>query len=387
MATFTFNSVTRVVFGAGTFKQAGTLAAEFGHRALIVSNADRSGERGLMKQLIELLRAAHVTPTVCGLAGEPTVADTDRCVEAARNAGCDVVIGIGGGSAVDCAKAVACLLSNGGGALDYMEVVGKGQPIKKCAAAWIAIPTTAGTGAEVTRNAVIGSPEHRFKASLRSEGLLARVALVDPELHIGVRPDITARTGMDALTQCIEAYTSKNANPLSDPIAREGIRRAARSLQRAYANGEDLAAREDMALAALFSGIALTNAGLGAVHGFAAPMGARFPIPHGTVCAILLPHCTRANVALARILDGKEDLLARYAEIACFFEPGAEPERLAELLAELNDELEIPSLAEFGVTEADIPDLVTAAQKANSMKTNPVTLVAETLEGILRAAL
>jgi len=394
MQTFTFNAVTRIVFGNGSFSQLGEIVAEFGTRALIVSNADRSGKRGLSARLQETLGAEKVSRTVCGLDGEPTVADVDRCLAAARSAGCDVVIGLGGGSAIDCAKAVAGLLTNGGGALDYMEVVGKGQKITKLAAPWIAIPTTAGTGAEVTRNAVIGAPEHQFKASLRSEHLLARVALVDPELQLHVSPEITARSGMDALTQCIEAYTSKNANPLTDPLARDGIERAVFALPRAYENGSDLLARSSMALSALLSGVALTNAGLGAVHGFAAPMGARYPVPHGTVCAILLPYVTQANIEALQKIDREHPVLLRYAQVSSFFALGQPPgdleQSLDELIEDLHDlgrRLSIPRLRDYGVKDDHIADVVAAAQKANSMKTNPVALSAEELTDVLRAAL
>jgi alcohol dehydrogenase class IV len=394
MQTFTFNAVTRIVFGAGTFAQIGEIAAEFGTRALVISNADRSGKRGLSARLQELLSTKNVALTACGLDGEPTVADVDRCLAAARSAGCDVVIGIGGGSAIDCAKAVAGLLTNGGGALDYMEVVGKGQKIARPAAPWIAIPTTAGTGAEVTRNAVIGAPEHQFKASLRSEHLLARVALVDPELQLQVSPEVTARSGMDALTQCIEAYTSKNANPLTDPLAREGIERAIIALPQAYEQGSNVEARSSMALSALLSGVALTNAGLGAVHGFAAPMGARYPVPHGTVCAILLPYCTQANIEALQKIDREHPALLRYAQVGACFTFGQPPgdldqslEELVDDLHELGRRLNIPRLRDYGVKDDHIADVVAAAQKANSMKTNPVALSAEELTDVLRAAL
>jgi alcohol dehydrogenase class IV len=230
---------------------------------------------------------------------------------------------------------------------------------------------------------VIGAPEHRFKASLRSEHLLARVALVDPELHVKVSPEVTARTCMDALTQCIEAYTSKNANPITDALALRGIELASRSLVNAFKAGANLDAREDMALAALLSGITLTNAGLGAVHGFAAPMGARFPIPHGTVCAILLLHCTRANVEGLKKRDPQHPVLKKYADVARLM---GEVD-LDAALSGLSRELRIPTLSQFEFREEHIAETVAVAKKANSMKSNPVELSDAELAGILRAAL
>src|SRR5690242_13186458 len=291
MSGFELSSVGRIFFGRGQVRRLGEIARSMGSAALVVHN-------GPVPAAVEAaLSGTGMRTVLVRQHGEPKVEDVDRGLAAARENGCDLVIGVGGGSAIDAAKAVAGLLTNGGAALDYMEVIGKGQKITRPAAPWVAVPTTAGTGAEATRNAVIGSPEKRFKASIRSEHLLPRVALVDPELGVGVPPDVTARSGMDALCQCVEAYTSIGANAMTDPMALHGVALAGRSLRRAFENGQDLDAREDMALAALLSGIALTNAGLGAVHGFAAPLGANFPAPHGTVCAALLPHVIAANVA------------------------------------------------------------------------------------------
>jgi alcohol dehydrogenase class IV len=387
MQTFTFNSVTRIVFGRGTFSQIGATVAEFGSAVLVVSNADNSGKLGLNDKLNALLKEKSVVATHFPISGEPTLTDIDRGLDAARSGKCSVVLGLGGGSAIDAAKAIAALLANGGSALDYMEVIGKGQKITKPSVPFISVPTTAGTGAEVTRNAVIGAPEKQFKASLRSEYLLARVALIDPELQLNVRPEITARTGMDALTQLIEAYTSPNANPMTDALALQGIDYAGRSLLKAYRNGSDIEAREGMALAALLSGVTLTNAGLGAVHGFAAPMGARYPAPHGTICAALLPHVTRANIAALRDSNPQHPALDRYARVAETLGCGRDPDKLVAYLMNFVTELKIPRLAEFGLKSADFPEVIAAARKANSMKTNPVTLNDAAMNEILAAAL
>ena len=294
---FDFNIVPQILFGRGQIRRLPQVVAQWGEAVLVIQ-PDHPGQEAMAGRLRELLAGCRVAFHLQG--GEPTVVDVDAALGAARGHGAQVIVGLGGGSAIDCAKAVAALLTNGGQALDYMEVVGKGQKITKPAAPWVAIPTTAGTGAEATRNAVIGAPEKKFKASIRSDLMLARVALVDPELGVGVPPEVTASSGMDALCQVIESYTSTGANLMTDALALQGIALASRSLKRAYEDGRDIDAREDMALAALLSGITLTNAGLGAVHGFAAPMGANYPIPHGVVCAALLPHVIAANVAAMR---------------------------------------------------------------------------------------
>ncbi|HEY7119046.1 MAG TPA: iron-containing alcohol dehydrogenase, partial [Tepidisphaeraceae bacterium] len=343
--------------------------------------------------LAEQLRRAGLTATLRRQKGEPTVADVDTAVEHARSEGVDVLLGLGGGSAIDAAKAVAGLLNNGGSAVDYMEVIGKGLKITRPAAPWIAIPTTAGTGAEATRNAVIGLPERQFKASIRSELLLPRVALIDPELGIDVPPDVTARSGMDALCQLIESYTSTGAQLVTDALALQGVTLASRSLARAYHDGRDLDARQDMALAAHLSGVTLTNAGLGAVHGFAAPLGANFRAPHGTICAALLPHVIAANFeAMKRSPDGAPGI-TRYADIGRRLGARADASdedaasECVRFTAYLARELNIPPLARFGLTEARVPEMVALARKASSMRYNPVILSDEALAAALVAAI
>ena len=227
-----------------------------------------------------------------------------------------MVIGLGGGSAIDTGKAIAALLTNPGDPLDYLEVIGRGQALQQTPLPYIAIPTTAGTGSEVTRNAVLASHEHHVKVSLRSPLMLPRVAIVDPELTYSLPPAITASTGLDALTQLIEPYTCNSPNPMIDAICREGMQRAARSLKRAYQNGSDAAAREDMSIAALFGGMALANAKLGAVHGFAGPLGGLFPAPHGMICARLLPFVVEANVRALQMREPDSPVLKRYDEVA-----------------------------------------------------------------------
>jgi alcohol dehydrogenase class IV len=383
--TFDFANPTRVVFGPGTLREAGRLVRPFGSSALVVTG--RNPARAA--RLLETLAGEGISPTTLPIAGEPTVSDIQTGVDAGREAGCDVVIGFGGGSAIDAAKAIAAMLTNPGDLLDYLEVIGKAQPLTHSPLPFIAIPTTAGTGSEMTRNAVIGSPEHRVKVSLRSPLMLAKVAIVDPELALQLPPDITASTGMDALTQCIEAFVSCRANPLTDAFCLEGIRRAARSLRRACETGNDLEARSDMALASLYSGIALANAGLGAVHGFAGPLGGMFPAPHGALCATLLAPVMRANVAALCQRAAASHTLERFAEIARLLTDQADAsiEEGIQWVTNLTKTLCIPGLNHWGVGLADLQTIAGKARAASSMKGNPIALTQEELAGVLAAAM
>ncbi len=392
MTAFEFFCLGRIVFGRGTFQRIGELSAAFGRHALLVTNAGQPGDGGVVDRLAALLEASGVAMTCYLQHGEPTVTDVEQALRTARSATCDMVIGLGGGSAIDAAKAVAGLLTNPGSPLDYMEVVGKGQPLRQPAAGWIAVPTTAGTGAEATRNAVIGCPEKRFKASLRSEHLLAKIAVIDPELAVTAPPEVTAASGLDALCQLIESYTSNRAQPLTDALALQGVSLAATALPRVCAEPTDLDVRESMALAALFSGITLANAGLGAVHGFAAPLVANFPIPHGTVCAALLPHVVAANIDALTAESTEHPFLDRYAELGRRLTGSPALDRAEALdacrrfLFDLVYQLDIPPLWTFGLRRGHVPDMVALARKASSMRYNPVALSDETLTHILTAA-
>jgi alcohol dehydrogenase class IV len=300
-----------------------------------------------------------------------------------------LVIGIGGGSVIDTGKAVAAMLTNSGELEDYLEVVGRGQPLAERAAPHIAIPTTAGTGAEVTLNAVLGVPEHQVKVSMRSAWMLPSVAVVDPELTYSMPPALTASTGLDALTQLMEAYVSNKANPLTDGICREGLRRAGRSLRKAYEDGSNEAARADMAAASLFSGLALANAGLGAVHGFAGPLGGMISAAHGVICARLLPYVMQVNVRALQERAAGSAALARYDEIAGLLRVTATA-RAADgvgWVQELCSALEVSALGESGLEEQDFAMVVGKCRKSSSMKGNPITLTNEELTEILRKSL
>jgi alcohol dehydrogenase class IV len=320
--------------------------------------------------------------------GEPTVELVRACARRVRDAACDVVLAIGGGSAIDAGKAIAAIATNGGEPLEFLEVVGKGRTITAAPLPFIAVPTTAGTGSEVTRNAVLGSAEHGVKASLRSPLMLPRVALVDPELTYGLPPAVTAYTGLDALTQLIEPYVSARANPLVDALCADGIARVAGALGRAALDGADRAARRDMALASLFGGLALANAGLGVVHGFAAPLGGGWKAPHGALCAALLPHGMAANVAALQARAPQHPALARYTAIACLLtgRSDASAEDGIEWVQSLSAELKIPPLRAWGIAASDLPGVVEKAARASSMKANPLPLTGEELQAVLTAA-
>jgi alcohol dehydrogenase class IV len=312
----------------------------------------------------------------------------DQAKSLAMEKECDLVIAVGGGSVIDAGKAVAGMLNNPGSVLDYLEVVGGGKPIRQPAAPWIAVPTTAGTGAEVTRNAVLDVPERRVKVSLRSHHLLPTLAIIDPELTFSLPPAITAYTGMDALTQLIEPFVSNAANPLTDGACREGLRLAAPSLPAAYHNGADPEARTSMSAAALLGGIALANARLGAVHGFAGVLGGTTGHPHGALCARLLPFVIEANLQALR-RSSTNDTLDRYAEVARILtgDPAATADDGLAWVSRLDEEFAIPRLRESGLTEADFGHVIPAAQRASSMQGNPVKLSDAELRTILEKAL
>ena len=384
---FEFATATRILYGRGVLERAGSLAADLGRRALVVTGASPARAAGLVRAL----DAAGVASLRLAVPGEPTVDVVRDGIERAREAGCDLVVGFGGGSAIDTAKAIAAMLGEGGDLFDHLEVIGAGRPLGHPALPWIAIPTTAGTGSEVTRNAVLASPEHHLKVSLRSPLMLARVALVDPALTDSLPPTVTAGSGLDALTQLVEPFTSSRATPITDAICRDGLRLAARSLLRAYEGGpgDVRPARDDMSLAALFGGLALANAGLGAAHGFAAPIGGAFTAPHGAICGRLLPAVVDVNVRALRRRAPEAGALGRYDEIARIVTGRADATASDAVawLAALVEALGVPGLASYGITPADVPGLVERASGASSMQANPIRLAAGELTEILERSL
>jgi len=351
VAGFEFATASRIVFGAGRLRDLPGLIA--GRRTLLVT-----GRRG---SPIEIDAAHHVR-----VEGEPTIDDARRAA-AFPFPDVEMVVAIGGGSALDLGKAAAVLIPNGGDPLRHLEVIGDGRPFHRRSLPCVCVPTTAGTGSEVTRNAVLGSPTHGVKASLRSPHMLPAVALVDPELTFDLPPALTASTGLDALTQLIEPFVSARANAFVDAICRDAIPRVIAALPKAFAG--DRTARAEMAYASLCGGLALANAGLGAVHGFAGPIGGRFPAPHGAICAVLLPHVVAMNAA--RTGDPKfAELAAMTGDLTAFVAQFA-----------------LPPLSAYGIGEADVPAIVAQAKQASSMKANPVALSDDDLTSVLSRAL
>jgi alcohol dehydrogenase class IV len=381
MTTFEFATAGRIVFGDGCAASVPGWAAGYGSHALVVAGRDP----GRAEWLVEALQQQGTEVVLLCVDGEPDLAFVSGGADLARRRSVQVVVGVGGGSALDAAKAIAALATNAGDPLEYLEVVGSGQALVHAPLPVIAVPTTAGTGSEVTRNAVLTVPDRGVKASLRSPLMLPRLAVVDPLLTHDLPAPITATTGLDALTQLIEPFLSARANAMTDALCRDGIARVARSLERACRDGHDGAARADMSLASLFGGLALANAGLGAVHGLAAPVGALFHAPHGAVCAALLPHVLAANVRALRDA-GAGAALDRAVETGRLLSGRPDADAGVAWLRGIVERLGVPRLADFGVGAADFPAIADQAQRSSSMKGNPVALSVGQLIAILDAA-
>jgi alcohol dehydrogenase class IV len=367
--SFEIAATGRVVFGAGRAADLPGLVQGWGSVAFVCTGGRPEDHR-------ELLAALPMPAVVWPVRGEPTVAMAVDAVASARAGSADLVIAIGGGSVLDLGKTVAALLGNGGEPLDYLEVIGRGRPLLAPSVPFAAVPTTAGTGAEVTANAVLASPEHGRKASLRSSFMLPRLALVDPLLTIGCPPAVTAFSGLDALTQNLEPFVSPQATPLTDGYAREGLRRSASGLRAAYLDGTDVRARTDMSLAGLLGGMALTGAKLGAVHGFAGVIGGMVAAPHGAICAALLAPVCEANVRALAERDSSGPALSRYREVAGLL-TGTVDAAIADgidWIRETVSALGAPGLGAWGVRPEMAATIVDATTTASSTKGNPVTL-------------
>ena len=379
---FEFATAGRIVFGAGRAKELPAFVGRLGSRALVCTGADPGRHHGLLQDLAVPYATFQVR-------GEPTVELARRAVVTARDAGVDLVIAVGGGSVMDLAKALAMLLGNGGDPLDYLEVVGEGRSIDRPSVPCVALPTTAGTGAEVTPNAVLASPEHGLKASLRSPLMLPTLALVDPLLTLSCPPGVTASSGMDALTQCLEPLVSIRATPMTDALASEGLRRAAAGLRRAFADGSDTAARTDMSLCSLLGGLSLANAKLGTVHGLAGVIGGTVDVPHGIACAALLVAVFEANVIALRARQPSGEGLARYEEAARLLtgRVDATIEQGRAWIAETVRLLGIPKLSRYGLTVAQADEVVERALRASSTKGNPIELSSDELHAVLATAI
>ncbi|MBN1420031.1 MAG: iron-containing alcohol dehydrogenase [Planctomycetes bacterium] len=376
-----------IAFGWGRSSDLGTIASSIGGRAFVVTGARSLDATGAWDRLRRRLEGAGLdAERFAGPGREPEVEDVDRAVEAGRACGPDFVVGIGGGSALDTAKAAAALIPQPGAASarDYLEGVGCGRVLEAAPLPWIAVPTTAGTGSEATKNAVISSAAGRFKRSLRHPAMIARTAIVDPELTVGLPRDATISSGMDALTQLIEAYLSRGACAATDALALDGIRAAFPALPRVVADPGDRGAREALAYASLLSGIALANAGLGLAHAIAPALGVERGIPHGLACAFLLP------IAMETNRDAAREKLGRIGESFAGrrFEDPAEGAAVAiRAVRDLAVRLGVPGrLADLGVRREDLASIA-AGSSGNSLRNNPRPLSIAEVEGILEAAL
>jgi alcohol dehydrogenase class IV len=377
---FQFATTTRIIFGNDSFKKVPNLISGWGNHVFIVT-----GKRTeLAQHLLQGLKLKGFNSDIISITSEPTTTDIEYAAALSKKNNCNIIIGIGGGSVIDAAKAIAVLSANKGELTDYLEIIGKGKKLEKSPLPFIAIPTTAGTGAEVTKNSVIKSIEKKVKVSLRSDLMFPAIAVVDPVLTLSMPPEITASTGIDALTHLLETFVSCQSNPFVDMLGREGMKRISNSLELAYSDGNNLLARADMAMASMLGGMALANVKLGAVHGFAGPMGGMFPIPHGAVCACLLPAVMVTNIGVLKEREMTEQLL-KYEELARILtrNESAKAEEGAVWVKEMVKKLKIPSLSNYNLTENDFPELIEKAKNSSSMKGNPVVLNEEQLEEIL----
>lgn len=381
IGAFSLARLPRIEFGSGSSARVPALAASYGSRALIVCGARAVQATPHWARLLDGLRKHGMDWDIMRVGSEPSPQLVDAAVAAFKDGGFDVVIGIGGGSVLDAAKAVAGLLRVGDSVMDYLEGVGPEKPYRGPATPFIAVPTTAGTGSEATKNAVLSTPgAEGFKKSFRDEKLVPDYAVVDPDLLASCPPDLIAANGMDALTQLLESYVSLRANAFTDALAISGLRAARDGLLAWYeGHGDQAAARSRMAYAALLSGTTLAQTGLGSVHGLAAPMGAFFPIPHGVVCGTLVASATRINIEALLAREPHNPALEKYvrvAEILCerrLREPAAAYQALIALLDDWTARLQLPRLAQYQVAADDIPRIV-ACSRGSSMKTNPIVL-------------
>lgn len=376
--SFSIQQPPRILFGRGTAAQAPAAARAFGRRGIVVHGASAARAAWLQEALVAL--GAEVQAIGCG--GEPSLADLDAALSKARRAAPDWVLAIGGGAAIDLGKAVAALLPAPGTPLDHLEVVGRGLPLAADPLPFLALPTTAGTGAEVTKNAVIGLPDHGRKVSLRDDRMIARLAVVDPALTDGCPRAVTLASGLDALAQVIEPFVSCRATPYTDALTRAAIAPALAALVRLM-EAEDPAARDAMAWCSLSGGLALANGGLGAVHGLAGVIGGRTGAPHGAICGVLLGPALMVNRALTGGA-ARERIDAVCAALAGVL--GGAPDAAPQALSTWAKRAGLPGLRDLGLAPRDHATVAEAALAASSTAGNPVRPESADLCEILRLA-
>ena len=380
-----------ILFGRGTRRHIAEHSRAFGQRVFLVTGSRSLAASGEQSFLQEQLSSRGMTSVPFVVSGEPDVALVDEGARLCVAEGCELVIGIGGGSVLDAAKAVASLIPNGGSALDYLQDVpgksGKDRVVTKPSLPFVAVPTTAGSGSEVTKNAVLRIPEAALKRSMRSELMMAHVALVDPELSRDAPSHVSAPAALDALTHLLEGYVSRDAHPATDTLAFKGMKRSLAALHRIAGGATFDAEVDDLAMSSLWGGVVLANAGLGAVHGLVAPLGGRFPIPHGCGCGALLAPTFRVNVTALRQRDPGGLALTRYRRVAeVLAGPDATLDAAADALDALRVGLGAHPLAHYGVTHDSLAGIIAGA-RGGSMKSNPIVLTDAELETILRESM
>ena len=381
--TFQFATASRILFGNQVRFQITEKVRPFGKKAFLLSGSHPERIDWLSAMLIEAKFEIDSAP----VSGEPEISNVLKTVERARRFNAEFVIAVGGGSVLDTGKVVAAMLTNHEPLENYLEVIGGGKSLTRRPVPFVAVPTTAGTGTEVTKNAVICSSEHKIKVSMRHEWMIPDLAVIDPGLTLSLPAELTATTGLDALTQLIEPFVSSMRNPLTDGICREGLFRAASSLEQVFHHLDDSLARENMAIASLFSGIALANAGLGAVHGFAGPMGGMFGIPHGLLCARFLPPVITMNVQrLSALQNGQQ--IDRFHELGRILtgRPGSTADDAVRWIKDLCETLKIPPLSNYDIARESFDEIIEKARRASSMRGNPVVLRDDDLIQILNSA-
>lgn len=378
---FDFATSSQILFGAGAVKELSDLLNKFSKRIMVIHTRNRHH----LEEIEAILRECNKTYIFFKVMGEPTIHLVSDAVTIARDFQCDLIITIGGGSVIDCGKATAALVTNPGEITDYLEVVGLGKPILSKPLPLIALPTTSGTGSEVTKNAVLGVPQTRIKVSMRHNWLIPPIAIIDPELTYSMPPQITAFTGMDALTQVIEPFISKKANCMTDLFSKEAIKLASKNLLLAYKDGMNIDARTKMSFVSLMGGFCLANAGLGAVHGLAGPIGGMYDCHHGAICASLLPSVLETNISALRSRDAKNPIIDRFEEIGKLITGSndANDEDGLNYIKRLCIELKIPRLSQLGILREDFQLIAEKSISSSSMKGNPIKLYQEEIIKIL----
>jgi len=391
---FSMTRLPRVEFGAGCLDKLPTIIRAYGQRALFVTGQQSHNHSPLWEKLLTQLKTRNITTLFATIDGEPSPQLVDQIVAQHRNDNIDCVIGLGGGSALDAAKAIAGLLNVDNSVMDFLEGVGPELPYHGPPVPFIAIPTTAGTGSEATKNAVLSQQgENGFKKSFRDDKLVAEYAILDPRLLASCPKSLIAANGMDTITQLMESYTSINANPFTDALAQSGLLLAREALFEWYKDGAAAEqAQSNMAYAAWLSGITLAQVGLGSVHGLASPLGAFFPVPHGVVCGTLLAEATAINIKAMQKREPQNPALKRYAVMAewlvgkCLADQQSAHAELITQLRSWVDQLELPRLSTYGITSDDFARIISNA-RGSSMKSNPVVLTDDEIRQVLIARL